>query len=287
MWKEAGIFGIFLVSMYVLFRDHSAKQRRIEEENKAIEELQNQEYLDDEDSDLDEEMDDHMLDQEIARHNDNRWVEWENQMLQEQQQQGMLGDEEFDQRFDQMTPEELQALRDRINPQPNTPRAQSSRNKNREVGAKKAKSLERRDRVRAYHEYVRQVAMAEKRAHEEYEEAHRDLIDEEKRRRLEKEAALDQLRKQRQLEKREKEQHIQETKAKRRAELESELESAAKVRISEADLELVQGMSNALVVGGPEDQWLVRADDPHYVYTVSRAMQTKGRVSLADLASEL
>lgn len=299
MWKEAGIFGIFLVSIYVLFRDHAAKQRMLEEENRALEEIQDLEYQGtaSEEEDYDEEEEDLELAQRNANNNnnnddDNHWAQWENQMLQEQERlmnynnNVILGDEAFDQRFDQMTPEELEDLRNRINPRPDTPTS-TSRNRNREVGAKKAKSLEKRDRIRAYHEYVRQVSMAEKLAQREYEESHRDLIEEDRRRRAEKEAEIEQLRKQRQSAKREQEEQERQARTNRRQELESELQSSGKVQLTEYDLEIVQGMSNVLVVGEIGNQWLVRADNPHYLFTISKALDSHGRVSLEELATKL
>jgi hypothetical protein len=66
--------------------------------------------------------------------------------------------------------------------QDNEPRAENSR-RQRTVGAKKSKSLARKDRIRAYNEFVRQRAQEQRQVDLEFQQKFGDLIDQERKER--------------------------------------------------------------------------------------------------------
>lgn len=173
-----------------------------------------------------------------------------------------------------------------INPPPAATQEGSSRgSRNRKVGAKKAKSLARRDRVRAYNEYLRQQGAAERYAQKEFEEKYGDLIEQARLERQRREQVAGEKLKLRQQEKRDLEEQERRRKEDTRARLVQTLERHGKVRLSDDEEQsIATTISDGLVVG--EGQWLIRLNSQQ-IELLASTIRAKGKASYREIAETL
>jgi hypothetical protein len=203
---------------------------------------------------------------------------------------------EFEQEeFDFADEDELQELdRDQINPSPAQLAAAtagaagssgSSSRRNRTVGAKKTKSLARKDRIRAYNEYIRQQSEAMRMEQREFEEEFGDIIAEQRKRRAERETSAGIMIKERQIRKKEQQEKIKQQRAEIRAKLVKTLQSSGRVKLrSDLERTLAQDIKDAFIVS--DGQWLITMDDNAYA-GLAAAVAESGRISFSELAQRL
>ncbi|ANB15493.1 hypothetical protein AWJ20_3121 [Sugiyamaella lignohabitans] len=161
----------------------------------------------------------------------------------------------------------------------------SSSRRNRTVGAKKSKSLARKDRIRAYNEYVRQEAEAERLRQQEFNEAHADLIAEAKREREQREASAEAQIQKRRAEKREREEHEKLELAKLKESLRHTLTSVGSVKLqNDAEREVAKEIEEGIVVANGD--WLVMINEK-MLSNIAATIKASGRVSFADLTSSI
>lgn len=173
-----------------------------------------------------------------------------------------------------------------INPPPAATHDGSSRSsRNRKVGAKKAKSLARRDRVRAYNEYLRQQGAAERYAQKEFEEKYGDLIEQARMERQRREEIAGEKLKLRQQQKRDQEEQERRRKQEIRARLVETLERQGNVQLSnEEEQSIATTISDGLVVG--EGRWLIQLNSDQ-IELVASTIKAKGKASYREIAEVL
>ena len=197
-----------------------------------------------------------------------------------------------------------------VNPRPQAP---PGGNTNRTVGAKKAKSLQRRDQRRAYHEFMRSQGEAQRARDAEGAEEREAQLAAERARRAAKEAEVEAKRAKEREEKRLKEEKVREAELQRREravqlareELETrqvvDLEDVARriggnvgrewveglVRASGLLLES-QGQSRTMITS---NGWMVRVEredmETLYREAATAVNETDGTVAYADLGAKL
>jgi hypothetical protein len=190
-------------------------------------------------------------------------------------------------RYENMTAAEILAARQAEQAEQTgaTGTGTSRRGANRVVGKKKTRSLARKDQIRAYNEFVRQQAEADKNAQREYYEKFGDLIDEERRQRQEREAAAAAA-KRSELERKRVAEEDARSKAQHRKEiLIKSLNSSGKVKLKdEQDRRLAQLIPEGRIVANGE--WLVSIDQEQ-LNKLARAIKADGRISFEKLATVL
>lgn len=170
---------------------------------------------------------------------------------------------------------------EQINPRPTAGPSSSSRNANRIVGAKKTKSLARRDRIRAYNEYMRQQGEAERLAQREFERQYGDIIALARKDRQRREAEAQRLIKERLEQKRKEEEALRESEAQLKQGLQASLEVSGRARLNgDAEVQVAMQIPNAVVVSGGE--WVVRLTDNH-CRDLARNLKDKGIITAAEL----
>uniref|UniRef100_A0A060TEH5 ARAD1D07480p n=1 Tax=Blastobotrys adeninivorans TaxID=409370 RepID=A0A060TEH5_BLAAD len=166
----------------------------------------------------------------------------------------------------------------------------SRRNRNRIVGAKKAKSLHRRDQIRAYNEYVRQRAQEEREAQRLWEEQYGDQIASEKAEREERNKRAERERQARLARAREEEEARLQAQQSSTSRLQSTIESRGQVQLrNEEDFSAAQRLANGtdlFIVGPDSDRWLVRVDDDQ-LKTMAKSIEASGFISFNDLAKQM
>lgn len=169
-------------------------------------------------------------------------------------------------------------------PEPGTG-AGPSRRRQRVVGAKKSKSLARRDQIRAYNEFVRQRAQEEKEAQRLFEEQHKEQIEAEKRERERRHAeatAKIQSRKEKERQQYQQEKELHESTRRR---LVDEIEKTGKVRLeSDLDLEIARTLNKGYIV--QQGSWLISPSDDNLVHLASH-IGANGRLSFSQLSDYL
>jgi hypothetical protein len=196
-----------------------------------------------------------------------------------------------------------------VNPRPQAP---PGSNNNRTVGAKKAKSLQRRDQRRAYHEFMRSQGEAQRARDAEGAEEREAQLAAERARRAAKEAEVEAKRAKEREEKRLKEEKARDEEIQRREravrltreELETrrvvDLEAVARRIGGNVGREWVEGLVRAsgLLLEGQgqhtmitSNGWVVRVEreDLESLYRVAAtaADETDGTVAYADLGGKL
>lgn len=166
----------------------------------------------------------------------------------------------------------------------------SRRNRNRIVGAKKAKSLHRRDQIRAYNEYVRQRAQEEREAQRLWEEQYGDQIASEKAEREERNKRAERERQARLAKAREEEEARLQAQQSSTSRMQSTIESRGQVQLrSEEDISTAQRLANGtdlFIVGPDSDRWLVRVDDD-MLKTMAKSIEAPGFISFQELAKQM
>jgi hypothetical protein len=196
-----------------------------------------------------------------------------------------------------------------VNPRPQAP---PGNNSNRTVGAKKAKSLQRRDQRRAYHEFMRSQGEAQRARDAEGAEEREAQLAAERARRAAKEAEVEAKRAKEREEKRLKEDKAREEEIQRREravrlvreELEArrvvDLEDVARRIGGDVGREWVEGLVRASGLL-PEGQghhtmitsngWVIRVERENmetlYREAATAADETDGTVAYADLGEKL
>ncbi|KAA8915796.1 hypothetical protein TRICI_002048 [Trichomonascus ciferrii] len=160
-----------------------------------------------------------------------------------------------------------------------------SRRRQKVVGAKKSKSLARRDQIRAYNEFVRQRAQEEKEAQRLFEEQHKEQIESEKRERERRHAeatAKIQSRKGKERQQYQQEKQLHDSTRKK---LVDEIEKTGKTRLeSDLDLEIAQTLDKGYVV--QQGSWLVKPSNDDLVQLAGH-IGSKGRLSFEELSDYL
>jgi hypothetical protein len=210
-------------------------------------------------------------------------------------------DEDFDRGYDgrnPFLPDNVQGDRDNViddndiaglTPEQINPRPQAgpstSRNPNRIVGAKKTKSLARRDRIRAYNEYMRQQGEAERLAQQEFEQQYGDIIALARRDRERREAEADRAIKERQEHKRREDEQQKQKETQIKDKIKRALQSQGKLRLEDqTEVSIAMTVPDATVVS--DGSWAVRLTDSN-CQQVAESLRVKGRLTAKDLADLL
>ncbi|KAH7044610.1 hypothetical protein B0J12DRAFT_742426 [Macrophomina phaseolina] len=164
---------------------------------------------------------------------------------------------------------------------------------NRQVGAKKARSIARRDQRRAYHEFVRSQAEAQRAREAEGAEEREAELFEEKRRRAVAEAALEEKARKEREERRERERRAREEEMTAQQEalrlVRTALETRGAVELLRADGLVVKGKGRdgcvrMITAGG----WVVRVEESDMQAAWKRvAGLQKAKITFADLGEAL
>lgn len=155
---------------------------------------------------------------------------------------------------------------------------------NRTIGAKKAKSLQRRDQRRAYHEYVRDVAAAERAEHEKFEQQYGDLIALEREERAKRNEEADREHKERLRKQKEEEEKLRELKEQMRQRL-HELKAGEYLPISDPEeIKIAHGLPDAFVVNN--ESYVVRLSEDD-IQKLAETIKEKGSMSFDEMASTL
>lgn len=169
----------------------------------------------------------------------------------------------------------------------NPPAAGPSSKRQRVVGAKKSKSLARKDRIRAYNEQVRQQAEEEKEAQRLFEEQHYEQIRAEKEQREKRHAEAEAKIRSRKEKERQQEEHERSTQGKIRERILDDLDKYGKAQLqSDQDLSIAESLSikHGFIV--EQGKWVVQLDDPTIV-EISQEIGSNGRMSFDSLAQFL
>ncbi|CAN6641510.1 hypothetical protein TRVA0_018S02432 [Trichomonascus vanleenenianus] len=160
------------------------------------------------------------------------------------------------------------------------------RKKNKIVGKKKAKSLEKRDQIRAYNEFVRQQAEERKRAQQEFEEAHKEQIEREKQMRALRETqAQENLRLRQQYKKElERKERLEELTLTER--IRQQVETAGSVKLNtDTEREIAVKLGLTVINGG---SWAVQITRDTHITAISNALRShNGEITYRDLAAVL
>lgn len=212
---------------------------------------------------------------------------------------GVIGPEDYENFQDEVEDPELAALNQRLDneeefdqfrqqegfgagagPGPATTAARQ----NRIIGAKKAKSLERKDQKRAYNEYMRDVTRAKKAEEEDFERQYSDLIALEREERNKRNDAAEQERKERLRKQKEEEEKARLAKEEMRRNLE-ELKIGDYLPISsQEEVSIAHGVSGAFVVNN--ESFVVRLSDDD-LNSLANEIQQKGNISYQEIAQLL
>lgn len=160
-----------------------------------------------------------------------------------------------------------------------------SRRRQKVVGAKKSKSLARRDQIRAYNEFVRQRAQEEKEAQRLFEEQHKEQIEAEKHERERKHAEATAKIKSRKEKERQQYQQEKQLHESVRKNLLDEIERSGKVRLeSDLDVEIAQSLNKGYIV--QQGSWLIKPSDDDLAQLASH-IGSEGRISFSQLSDYL
>lgn len=188
-------------------------------------------------------------------------------------------------RYANMTAAEILAARQAEQAEQGGAAAGPSRRANRVVGKKKTRSLARRDQIRAYNEFVRQQAEAQRNAEREYNEKFGDMIEQERRARQERESAAAEAKRAELARKRLAEEEARAQIQQRREIMAKTLNTNGKVKLNdENDRLLAEQIPGGTIVAGGE--WLVSIDESQY-QKIADTIKTRGRVSFEELAKVL
>lgn len=162
--------------------------------------------------------------------------------------------------------------------------ATARNNANRTVGAKKAKSLERKDQKRAYNEYVREMSLMRKAEEEEHMKQFGDLIQMERDERNRRNEEVEAERKERLRKQKEEEEAAQAAKEESRRRLQ-ELEPGEIHGINSTDeISIAHGLSDAFVVDN--DSFVIKLSEQD-IDSFSQALKDKGSLSFEEMAEIL
>lgn len=154
--------------------------------------------------------------------------------------------------------------------------------KNREVGAKKAKSLARKEQRRAYFEYLEQEAARRKEREKMEQDMFGDILEEERlEREMRDEIAREKIAQEKQ-KRREEQEKEQKRISDRRAKLEQELSTREVAKVSDEDLAFARELGTVL----HDNKWVARAG-PDTIGKVSSQLEQSGHLSWQEVAAAL
>lgn len=196
---------------------------------------------------------------------------------------GVIGPEDFEDFAEDLADPELEARNQLLENQQAGPGPATAR-RTKIIGAKKAKSLQRKDQKRAYNEYQREVSLAQRADQEEFDRQYGDLIAAEREeRRLRNEAAEKERQEQLALQ-REKQEMAALEKESMRKQLQ-ELKPGSYLPISNPEeVALAHSLKDAFVVDN--ESYIVRFSEDD-MKNVANEIKSKGALSYGELANIL
>lgn len=155
---------------------------------------------------------------------------------------------------------------------------------NRTIGAKKAKSLQRKDQRRAYHEYMRDISAARRAEEEEYEQQHGELIALEREERLKRNEEAEREQKARIQKQKDEEELLKQAKEEMRERLHG-LKPGEYLPISDPEeIKIAHGLPDAFVVNNESFVVRLSKDD---IQNLAESIAEHGSMSFEEMAKVL